>query len=68
MVGLSDEGTRADRASVREACITHLAVHFAFSALMIDDIGSIDGVDSGLLLARRARLGRAGIDLALSLV
>ena len=63
--GLASEGCEADRAAVEEAWATNLAVRSVFSALILDHRPDLGGADRQDLLARRAALGRFGLDLAL---
>ena len=63
--GLAEEGCEADRAAVEEALATNLAVRSVFSALILDHRPDLQGSERQALLARRAALGRFGLDLAL---
>ena len=65
--GFADEGGEFDRVAARQACITYLTVRFVFSALLLEPHHDV-GDDATELLARRAALGRVGLDLALELV
>lgn len=67
LVGLADEGATGDRSEVRRACITHLVVHFVFSALVLDESTDPITADAHEVLRHRATLARAGMDLARSL-
>lgn len=65
--GLDAEGCPADRGPVEEAMATNIAVRSVVSALILDHRPDLAGPDRQELLARRARLARFGIDLALEL-
>ena len=61
--GLADTGCRFDVREVELAWATHLALRSVFSALILDHRPDLDGDDRRELLARRAGLGRFGLDL-----
>jgi hypothetical protein len=61
--GLDREGCAAERGAVEEAWATHLAVRTVFSALVVDHRPDLDDAGRRELLARRAALGRFGLDL-----
>ena len=62
--GLAREGCPANRAAVEEAFATNLAVRSVFSALVLEHREDLCPSARQDLLARRAALGRYGIDLA----
>ena len=62
--GLAREGAPADRAAVEEAWATSLAVRSVFSALVVEHRADLSPAARQDLLARRATLGRFGLDLA----
>lgn len=54
----------AEPAAVEDAWAAHLAVRSVFSALLLDHRPDLDGGERQEVLARRASLGRFGLDLA----
>lgn len=65
--GLADEGVATDRSDVHFACVTHLALRFVISALILEPATDQSAQDLHAVLRRRAALGRVGLDLALAL-
>ncbi|MEO6654393.1 MAG: hypothetical protein ABIP17_17270 [Ilumatobacteraceae bacterium] len=65
--GLADEGVSTDRSDVYFACVTHLALRFVISALILEPGTDRSAQDLHTLMRRRAALGRVGLDLALTL-
>jgi hypothetical protein len=63
LAGLSGAGAAVDPVEVELAWATCLAVRSVFSALVLDHRPDIAGDERRELLARRAALGRFGIDL-----
>jgi hypothetical protein len=57
-------GDVSDVASVERAWATHLAIRSVFGALLLDR-PDLDETDQAAILARRARVARFGLDLAL---
>jgi tRNA A-37 threonylcarbamoyl transferase component Bud32 len=62
---LEGVGDASDPTSVERAWATHLAVRSVFSALVVDHRPDLDDEGRAALVARRARVARFGIDLAL---
>lgn len=62
---LDGAGDASDRASVTRAFATHLAVRSVFSALHVDHRSDLAEDERAALVARRARVARFGLDLAL---
>jgi hypothetical protein len=61
--GLAGVGADVEPWVVRESWATHLAVRSVFSALVVDHRPDLDDAARQELLARRAALGRFGLDL-----
>ena len=66
LAGAADEGAAAERPDVERSLVTHLAVRSLFSLLIVDHRHDLPLREREALLARRAQLGRFGIDLALA--
>ena len=64
--GAADEGSPARRSDIELALVTHLAVRSLFSLLIVDHRHDLSLRQRAELLARRARIGRFGLDLALT--
>jgi hypothetical protein len=62
---LDGVGGASDAASVERAFATHLAIRSVFSALVVDHRPDLDDDARAALLARRAKVARFGLDLAL---